>query len=194
MALIDTLQAREILDSRGNPTVEVDVFLVDGAVGTALVPSGASTGAHEAVELRDGDPQRYGGKGVLAAVRHINETIRPELLGIDALDQVSLDRLLIDLDGTPNKSKLGANALLGVSLAVAHAAADADGVRRAAHKLKSSAGNLGASTVQSIADALERHGSRGELEAAAPLAARLPHAVEEALEHLVVLHAREVAA
>ena len=127
-SLIEDVIGREILDSRGNPTVEVDVFLVDGAVGTALVPSGASTGAHEAVELRDGDPQRYGGKGVLTAVRHINETIRPELLGIDALDQVSLDRLLIDLDGTPSKSKLGANALLGVSLAVAHAAADAVGL------------------------------------------------------------------
>jgi len=127
-SLIEDVIGREILDSRGNPTVEVDVFLVDGAVGTALVPSGASTGAHEAVELRDGDPQRYGGKGVLTAVRHINETFRPELLGIDALDQVSLDRLLIDLDGTPNKSKLGANALLGVSLAVAHAAADAVGL------------------------------------------------------------------
>jgi enolase len=127
-SLIEDVIGREILDSRGNPTVEVDVFLVDGAVGTALVPSGASTGAHEAVELRDGDPERYGGKGVLAAVRHINDTIRPELLGIDALDQVSLDRLLVDLDGTPNKSKLGANALLGVSLAVAHAAADAVGL------------------------------------------------------------------
>ena len=123
-SLIEDVIAREILDSRGNPTVEVDVFLNDGAVGTAMVPSGASTGAHEAVELRDGDPQRYGGKGVLTAVRHINETIRPELLGIDAVDQVSLDRLLIELDGTQNKSKLGANALLGVSLATAHAAAD----------------------------------------------------------------------
>ncbi|MGH2382654.1 MAG: phosphopyruvate hydratase, partial [Candidatus Limnocylindria bacterium] len=93
-----------------------------------MVPSGASTGAHEAVELRDGDADRYRGKGVLTAVRHINETIRPELLGIDAVDQVSLDRLLIDLDGTANKSKLGANALLGVSLAVAHAAAEAVGL------------------------------------------------------------------
>ena len=127
-SLIEDVIGREILDSRGNPTVEVDLFLTGGAVGTAMVPSGASTGAHEAVELRDGDPQRYGGKGVLAAVRHINETIRPELLGIDALDQVSLDRLLIDLDGTPNKSKLGANALLGVSLAAAHAAAEAVGL------------------------------------------------------------------
>jgi len=123
-SLIEDVIGREILDSRGNPTVEVDVFLEDGAVGTAMVPSGASTGAHEAVELRDGDAVRYGGKGVLEAVRNVNETLRTELLGIDALDQVSVDRLLISLDGTPNKSKLGANALLGVSLAVAHAAAE----------------------------------------------------------------------
>ena len=126
--LIEDVIGREILDSRGNPTVEVDVFLTDGSVGTALVPSGASTGAHEAVELRDGDGDRYGGKGVLNAVRHVNETIRPEVMGIDAVDQVSLDRLLIDLDGTPNKAKLGANALLGVSLAVAHAAAESVGL------------------------------------------------------------------
>jgi enolase len=126
--LIEDVIGREILDSRGNPTVEVDVFLEDGAVGTAMVPSGASTGAHEAVELRDDDPARYRGKGVLTAVRHVNDTIRPELLGIDAVDQVSLDRLLIDLDGTENKSKLGANALLGVSLAVAHAAAESVGL------------------------------------------------------------------
>jgi enolase len=126
--LIEDVIGREILDSRGNPTVEVDVFLDDGSVGTALVPSGASTGAHEAVELRDGDDGRYGGKGVLAAVRHVNETIRPEVAGFDATDQVSLDRLLIDLDGTPNKSKLGANALLGVSLATAHAAAESVGL------------------------------------------------------------------
>ena len=127
-ALIEDVIGREILDSRGNPTVEVDVFLDDGAVGTAMVPSGASTGAHEAVELRDGDPDRYGGKGVLDAVRNVNETLRPELLGIDAVDQVSLDRLLISIDGTPNKSRLGANALLGVSLAVAHAAAESVGL------------------------------------------------------------------
>ena len=126
--LIEDVIGREILDSRGNPTVEVDVFLTDGSVGTALVPSGASTGAHEAVELRDGDGDRYGGKGVLNAVRHVNETIRPEVMGIDAVDQVGLDRLLIDLDGTPNKAKLGANALLGVSLAVAHAAAESVGL------------------------------------------------------------------
>ena len=126
--LIEDVIGREILDSRGNPTVEVDVFLDDGAVWTALVPSGASTGAHEAVELRDGDAARYDGKGVLNAVRHVNETIRPELLGIDASDQVSLDRLLISLDGTENKSNLGANAILGVSLAAAHAAADSVGL------------------------------------------------------------------
>jgi len=126
--LIEDIIGREVLDSRGNPTVEVDVFLEDGAVGTAMVPSGASTGAHEAVELRDGDEARYGGKGVLSAVRHVNETLRPELLGVDAVDQVSLDRLLISLDGTDNKSRLGANALLGVSLAAAHAAADSVGL------------------------------------------------------------------
>ena len=125
---IEDVIGREILDSRGNPTVEVDVFLTDGSVGTALVPSGASTGAHEAVELRDGDAARYGGKGVLTAVGHINETMRPELIGVDAVDQIGLDRLLIDLDGTPNKGKLGANALLGVSLAVAHAAAESVGL------------------------------------------------------------------
>ena len=121
---ITSLRAREVLDSRGNPTVEADVRLAGGACGTAIVPSGASTGTHEAVELRDGDATRYGGKGVLEAVRHVNETLRPELMGIDALDQVSVDRLLISLDGTPNKGKLGANALLGASLAVAHAAAE----------------------------------------------------------------------
>ena len=123
--IIEDVIAREILDSRGNPTVEVDVFLEGGAVGTALVPSGASTGAHEAVELRDGDRERYGGKGVLGAVRNVNDVMRGELVGTDAIDQVSLDRLLIDIDGTPNKSSLGANALLGASLAIAHAAAEA---------------------------------------------------------------------
>jgi enolase len=127
-SLIEDVIGREILDSRGNPTVEVDVFLTDGAVGTAMVPSGASTGAHEAVELRDGDASRYQGKGVLNAVRHVNETIRPELLGVDATDQVGVDRLLISLDGTDNKSRLGANALLGVSLGVAHAAAESVGL------------------------------------------------------------------
>ena len=121
---IEDIVAREVLDSRGNPTVEVEVFLVGGAVGSAIVPSGASTGVHEAVELRDGDPERYGGKGVLQAVRNVNDTLRTELVGLDALEQVSIDRLLIELDGTPNKSRLGANALLGASLAVAHAAAE----------------------------------------------------------------------
>ena len=123
--LIEDVIAREVLDSRGNPTVEVEVFLDGGAIGSAIVPSGASTGAHEAVELRDGDRQRYGGKGVLTAVKHVNEALRPELLGTDAVDQVTIDRLLIDLDGTPNKERLGANALLGTSLAVAQAAAEA---------------------------------------------------------------------
>ncbi len=126
--LIEDVIAREILDSRGNPTIEVELFLEGGAVGTAMVPSGASTGSHEAVELRDGDGARYGGKGVLTAVKNVNDVIRPELLGTDALDQVSLDRLLIDLDGTPNKSKLGANALLGISLAAARASADEVGL------------------------------------------------------------------
>jgi enolase len=126
--LIEDVIAREVLDSRGNPTVEVEVFLDGGAVGSAIVPSGASTGAHEAVELRDGDAERYGGKGVLNAVRNVNETIRPEVMGSDAVDQVSLDRLLIALDGTENKANLGANAVLGVSLAAAHAAADAVGL------------------------------------------------------------------
>jgi len=117
--------AREILDSRGNPTVEAEVTLEDGSTGRAAVPSGASTGAHEAVELRDGDKSRYLGKGVLKAVAAVNDEIFPELLGMDATDQRAIDRVLIDLDGTPNKSRLGANAILGVSLAVAKAAAQA---------------------------------------------------------------------
>src|SRR5436853_3166425 len=123
MSAIESIHAREILDSRGNPTVEVEVILEDGSVGRAAVPSGASTGAHEAVELRDGDKSRFLGRGVLKAVHHVNDTIAPRLLGQDALEQAALDRALLDLDGTPNKGKLGANALLGVSLAVAHAAA-----------------------------------------------------------------------
>jgi enolase len=123
--LIEDLVAREVLDSRGNPTVEVECYLEGGAVGTAIVPSGASTGAHEAVELRDGDRGRYRGRGVLTAVRNVNDRIRPELIGTDAVDQVSLDRLLVELDGTPNRSGLGANALLAVSLAACHAAAAA---------------------------------------------------------------------
>ena len=116
--------AREILDSRGNPTVEVDVMLEDGSFGRAAVPSGASTGVHEAVELRDADPKRYLGKGVTKAVRNVNRTIAPAIIGMDARDQEALDRGMIKLDGTPNKAKLGANAILGVSLAVAKAAAD----------------------------------------------------------------------
>jgi enolase len=125
---IQQIRGREILDSRGNPTVEVEVILADGAVGRAAVPSGASTGAHEAVELRDGDKSRFLGRGVQKAVRNINETIAPALLGLDALDQVVLDQLLLDLDGTPNKGKLGANAVLGVSLAVADASATSVGL------------------------------------------------------------------
>jgi enolase len=119
--------AREILDSRGNPTVEVEVRLEDGAIGTAAVPSGASTGAHEAVELRDGDPSRFGGKGVLRAVANVRGEIAQAVTGRDAADQAGLDEALIGLDGTPNKGRLGANALLGVSLAVARAAAESAG-------------------------------------------------------------------
>jgi enolase len=128
MTEIIDITAREILDSRGNPTVEVDVTLEDGAFGRAAVPSGASTGAHEAVEKRDGDKSRYGGKGVLAAVGAVNGEILDALSGLDAEDQRRLDRLLIDLDGTPNKSRLGANAILGVSLAAAKAAAASSGL------------------------------------------------------------------
>jgi enolase len=120
---IAQLHAREILDSRGNPTIEVEAILEDGATGRAAVPSGASTGAHEAVELRDGDKKRYLGRGVTKAVNNVIETIAPAILGEDAYEQTALDGLLLDLDGTPNKGKLGANAILGVSLAVAHAAA-----------------------------------------------------------------------
>ncbi|HET6272566.1 MAG TPA: phosphopyruvate hydratase [Bacteroidota bacterium] len=120
---ITDVYAREILDSRGNPTIEVDVELENSIKGRAAVPSGASTGEHEAVELRDGDKARYLGKGVLNAVEHVNNTLAGELTGFDALDQVGIDRMMIELDGTPNKSKLGANAILGVSLAVAKAAA-----------------------------------------------------------------------
>jgi enolase len=122
---IDIVDAREILDSRGNPTVEVDVVLGDGSVGRAGVPSGASTGAHEAVELRDGDKKRYGGKGVTKAVENVIDTIAPVLIGLDAADQAGIDAILVELDGTPNKATLGANAILGVSLACAHAAAAA---------------------------------------------------------------------
>jgi enolase len=120
---IEHLHAREILDSRGNPTIEVEVLLEDGATGRAAVPSGASTGAYEAVELRDGDKKRYLGRGVAKAVANVQGTIAPALIGEDAYEQTGVDRLLLDLDGTPNKAKLGANAILGVSLAVAHAAA-----------------------------------------------------------------------
>ncbi|HLN23734.1 MAG TPA: phosphopyruvate hydratase [Patescibacteria group bacterium] len=128
MSAITDIHAREILDSRGNPTIEVDVILESGAFGRAAVPSGASTGAHEAVELRDGDKSRYGGKGVLQAVESVNGEIYDALSGMDSEDQLILDRTMIDLDGTANKSRLGANAILGVSLAVAKAAAEEAGL------------------------------------------------------------------
>src|SRR6201986_3024811 len=126
-AIID-IAAREILDSRGNPTIEVDVTLEDGSMGRAAVPSGASTGAHEAVELRDGDKSRFGGKGALKAIEGVNRDIFDAISGFEAEDQVKIDETMIELDGTPNKSKLGANAILGVSLAVAKAAAGASGL------------------------------------------------------------------
>lgn len=125
MTIIADVYAREVLDSRGNPTVEVEVYLESGAMGRAIVPSGASTGAHEAIELRDGDKGRYLGKGVEKAVNNVNEIIAPELIGLDALDQVGIDSKMIELDGTPNKAKLGANAILAVSMATARAAAEA---------------------------------------------------------------------
>jgi len=125
MTTIVELNAREVLDSRGVPTIEVEVGLAGGATGRAIVPSGASTGSHEALELRDGDPKRFHGKGVLEAIRHVNEVIAPEVVGQDAANQRALDLRMIELDGTPNKSRLGANAILGVSLAAARAAADA---------------------------------------------------------------------
>ncbi len=128
MPVIDSIHAREILDSRGNPTVEVEVSVVTGELGMAAVPSGASTGAHEAVELRDGDKGRFGGKGVLRAVANVNTEIAEAIVGMDALDQTGIDRALIALDGTPNKGRLGANAILGISLAVARAAADVTGL------------------------------------------------------------------
>src|SRR5438067_6841767 len=123
--VIQFIHARQVLDSRGNPTVEVDVMLEDGTLGRAAVPSGASTGQHEAVELRDDDKKRWVGKGVSKAVENVNSKIAPELIGLDARDQEAIDRLMIDLDGTANKAKLGANAILGVSMAVAKAAAEA---------------------------------------------------------------------
>ena len=124
MSIIVDVYAREVLDSRGNPTVEVEVYTETGAMGRALVPSGASTGEYEAVELRDGDKERYLGKGVLKAVENVNEIIAPAIIGYDVFDQVAIDKSMIELDGTDNKGKLGANAILGVSMAVARAAAD----------------------------------------------------------------------
>src|SRR5215472_14290544 len=128
MSTIYDIQAREVLDSRGNPTVEVDVLLAGGAVGRAAVPSGASTGEHEAIELRDGDKKRFLGKGVSKAVKNVTQKILPEVQGVDALDQLTVDRIMLDLDGTETKSKLGANAILAVSLATAKAATDALGM------------------------------------------------------------------
>jgi enolase len=128
MSLIDAVRAREILDSRGNPTIEADVWLDDGASGRAAVPSGASTGEHEALELRDGDPSRFGGKGVLRAVANVHDAITPALEGMDAYEQRSIDRTLVELDGTDDRSGLGANAMLAVSLATARAAADSQGM------------------------------------------------------------------
>ena len=127
LTTIEAVTAHEILDSRGNPTVQVEVLLIGGATGVASVPSGASTGAHEAVELRDGDKKRFGGKGVLNAVNNVNESISDSIIGLDALDQSTIDEVMISQDGTPNKAKYGANAILGVSLAVAKAAANAQG-------------------------------------------------------------------
>ena len=128
MSYITDIHARQILDSRGNPTIEVDVFTSNGILGRAAVPSGASTGIHEAMELRDGDKSRYLGKGVLKAVENVNTLINEALQGEDVFDQKRLDRIMIDLDGTPNKSKLGANAILGTSLAIARAAAQEAGM------------------------------------------------------------------
>ncbi|MFY7778751.1 MAG: phosphopyruvate hydratase, partial [Elstera sp.] len=128
MSAITDIHARQIVDSRGNPTIEVEVYLESGAFGRAAVPSGASTGTHEAVELRDGDKSVYGGKGVLKAVEAVNGEIFDALVGVDAEEQIAIDEQLIELDGTPNKSRLGGNAILGVSLAVAHAAADDNGL------------------------------------------------------------------
>src|SRR5437763_2072281 len=122
-AIVDII-GREILDSRGNPTLEVDVVLADGSRGRAAVPSGASTGAHEAIKLRDGDPKLYGGKSVLRAVRNVDEILAPALIGLSALQQAVIDQRIVEADGTPNKSKLGANTTLGVSLAVCAAAAN----------------------------------------------------------------------
>src|SRR5438477_4358018 len=123
MSLIEDIYARELLDSRGNPTVEVEVILRDGTEGRAMVPSGASTGVHEALELRDGDKKRYGGKGTLTAVENVNGEIADAIVGLDVLNQQAIDKALIALDGSENKTRLGANALLGVSLAAAHAGA-----------------------------------------------------------------------
>ena len=128
MAEIVDIKAREILDSRGNPTLQADVTLASGIIGSAMVPSGASTGEREAIELRDGDKSRYGGKGVLKAIGHVNGELKDALLGMDASNQAAIDKTMIELDGTENKARLGANATLGISLATAHAAANEGGL------------------------------------------------------------------
>ena len=128
MTEIISIFAREVLDSRGNPTIEVEAHLIGGGMGRAIIPSGASTGEHEAVEMRDGDNKRFNGKGVLKAVEAVNDKLAPEIIGLDALDQTEIDRILNELDGTPNKSKFGANAILGISMAACRAAADALGI------------------------------------------------------------------
>ena len=145
MSIITDVYAREILDSRGNPTVEVEVTLSDETVGRACVPSGASTGQHEALELRDGDPGRYLGRGVAKAVDNVNDAIADEIVGMDARDQALVDLTMIEMDGTPSKSNLGANAMLGVSLAVAHAAAEYIGL-----PLYQYLGGVGARTLPEI--------------------------------------------
>jgi len=149
---VERIHAREILDSRGNPTVEVDVLLASGELGRAAVPSGASTGAHEAVELRDGDKARYSGKGVLKAVGHVNDEIAGALRGVDPSDQRAVDERLINLDGTANKSRLGANAILGASLAVARAAA--------AHRASGSLAHRPMSSLTAAGSAVVRGGPR----------------------------------
>ena len=130
MSHIIEIFARQILDSRGNPTIEVDVLTDEGVLGRAAVPSGASTGVHEAVELRDDDKKKYSGKGVLKAIKNVNEVITPILLGYDVADQTGIDQMMIQIDGTPNKAKLGANAILAVSMAAARAAASAHSLHR----------------------------------------------------------------
>ena len=159
MSIIERVIGREILDSRGNPTIEVQVSLTDGSVGIAAVPSGASTGTHEAVELRDGDPERYGGKGVLKAIANVNGPMAGAIRSLSALDQEALDKRLLEVDGTPDKSKMGANTLLGVSLAVAHAAAQSKGLGLYRYL----GGDLGHPPARSHVQRAQRRGPRRRL-------------------------------